>query len=307
MKFLIAVLTLCASLTAGYAQSCCCTGAGANYSILPNLDKHIIGLRYTHRNYYSETYSLNPELNGQVTNQYMNSLELFGRFNVAKRLQLSTFMPVNFVLQKSATGNEHAAGLGDMSFLLQYNVFNPALCNGKKYKQQLRLGIGTKLPSGQFVMNKDDLFSTNLQLGTGSIDFLFNAVYTYRYNSFGLNTTAAYKLNTVNNKSYRFGDKIQAGANFFYVFDVKDFQLMPMAGINYEHQASNKKEGRLLDYTGGDYLTTPVGFDIYYKQFAFSSTVSPAIMNRLNWTGENKNKFNIEVGVFYIFSTKTKS
>lgn len=301
----MAVILIISSYTA-YTQSCCCTGAGSNYSILPNLNKHIIGLRYTHRNFYSQTRSINPGLDGQVTDQYMNSLEIFGRFNVYERLQLSVFLPVNIISQQAASGKTSAAGAGDISLLLQYNVLNPMLCTGKVTKHQLRLGLGTKLPSGEFKMDANDLFSTNLQLGTGSIDFLANAIYTMRYKSFGFNASASYKLNTPNTREYRFGDRAQAGLSLFYIFEIKDVQLMPVAGINYEHQFENKMKGRLLDYTGGDYVNTLVGFDVYYKQFAFSSSVSPAVVNRLNWHGENRNRLNIEAGIFYNFSTNKK-
>lgn len=297
---------LVASVTNAYTQACCCTGAGANYSILPNLNKHIIGVRYSYKNYFSETQSLNPELNGTITRQHLNTLELFGRFNLTKRLQLSVFLPVSFIQQQSKISTDKTSGLGDMSFLLQYNLLDPLKCNGKKTKHQLRLGLGTKLPTGEFKMNADDLFSTNLQLGTGSIDFIGNAIYTFRYKEFGFNTSVSCKFNTTNNKGYRFGDKLQSGTNFFYVFDVKEVQLMPAVGFNYEHQFSNGKDGRLLDFTGGDFLSSVVGFDVYYKQFAFSSSVSPAMMNHLNWNGENKNRFNVELGVFYNFSTNSK-
>lgn len=304
MKSLFTVWIMLAFFSAAYSQACCCTGVGANYSILPNLDKHVMGLRYTHRTYFSETRSLNPELNGKVTNQYMNSVELFGRFNIYKRLQLSVFIPVNFISQHDTKGGaEKSTGMGDMSFLLQYNVLNPLKCNGKKWKQQLRLGAGFKLPSGEFKMGSDQMFATSLQLGTGSVDFIANAIYTFRLKGFGLNAGAGYKFNTTNPAGYRFGDKVQANANFFYVFDVKTLQVMPLVGFNYERQFFNRKNSRALNFTGGDFLTASVGLDVYYKQFAFSSTFSPAVMNRLNWNGENKNKFNVEAGVFYNFST----
>lgn len=297
---------LTASLAKTYSQACCCTGAGANYSILPNLNKHVIGLRYSYKNYFSETQSLNPDLNGNISTQHLNTVELFGRFNLKERLQFSVFIPVNFIQQKSAGELSKTSGLGDMSLLLQYNALDPLRCNGKKSKHQLRLGVGTKLPAGEFVINDDNSFKTNLQLGTGSIDFVTSAIYTFRFKNFGFNTSASYKLNTTNNKGYRFGDKVQSGINLFYVFDVKDVQLMPSAGFNYEHQLTNKKQGRELSFTGGDFLTTVVGFDVYYKQFAFSSAFSPALMNRLNWAGETKNKFNIEAGVFYNFLIQNK-
>ena len=303
MKYFIALLLLIAAAYEVHSQACCCTGAGANYSILPNLNKHVVGLRYTYRNYFSETTSLNPELDGGITNQQLNTVELFGRFNVINQLQLSVFMPVSFIQQQTKESKSFVAGLGDMSLLLQYNVLNPLRCNGKKSKHQLRLGVGVKLPSGDFSMNSSDMFNTNLQLGTGSVDFPFNAIYTYRIQNFGLNAIAGYRLNTANTKAYRFGNRVQAALNLFYIFDIKQVQLMPTAGVNYEYQCNNRMSGKILKYTGGHFITASMGFDIYYKQFAFSASLSPAVMNRLNWSGETQNRFNAEAGFFYNFST----
>jgi hypothetical protein len=306
MKFFLAVLMLVVSHTVVNGQACCCTGAGANYSILPNLNRHVLGMRYTYRSYQSVTNSLNPELDGNITNQQFHSLELFGRFNVYERLQLSVFLPYNFIAQQSPLGNSRADGLGDISFLLQYNILNPLLCTGRKDKHQLRLGAGVKLPSGHFKMDANDMFNTNLQLGTGSVDLPFNVIYTFRYEGFGFNTVVAYKFNTTNPQAYRFGDKLQGALNLFYVKDIKEVQLMPSIGFNYEHQFENRYKGKLLSYTGGDFATFAIGFDVYYKTLAFSSSFSPAVMNRLNWNGENRNRLNFEAGVFYNFSTKTK-
>jgi hypothetical protein len=303
VKVFYAMLLVTAAGLSTYAQSCCCTGAGANYSILPNLNRHIIGMRYSYRNFYNEVNSLNPDLDGKVMTQHLHTTELFGRFNLTEKLQLSALLPVNFIRQKNGNQVSNTTGLGDMSLLLQYQVLNPLRCNGNETKHQLRLGAGVKLPSGNFEMDKAGTFATNLQLGSGSVDFIGNAVYTLRYRKFGVNVLATYRYNTVNPEAYRFGDKAQAGASFFYVFDVSGITLMPQVGITYEHQFENRYNKKLLTYTGGSFLYTHAGFDVYYKNFAFSSAFTPALMNQLNWEGENKNRYNFEVGVFYNFST----
>lgn len=316
MRFLIIVLMLVASNKNSYTQACCCTSAGANYSILPNLNKQVIGLRYAYSNYITTTTTTHTHMMGgkemvmtdlgKAGTQTMNTLEMFGRFSLYKGLQLSVFVPVHVRAEKVDGQMQRTAGLGDMSFLLQYSLLNPLKCNGKETKHQLRLGAGAKLPSGEFKLNSKDLFSSSLQLGTGSVDFLMNAVYTLRFKKFGFNTTAAYKINTTNPQGYRFGNKFQAGTNFFFVLDVKEIKLMPSVGFNYEHQLKNTNQKLLLDYTGGDYMNASVGFDVYYKQFAFSSSITPAVMNKLNWTGESKSRFNVEMGVFYNFSITKK-
>jgi hypothetical protein len=233
----------------------------------------------------------------------MHIAEIFGRFNLRERLQLSVFIPVAYVQQTSKKSTTNKYGLSDMSLMLQYGLLNPLKCNGKNEKHQLRLGAGIKLPSGQFDKDPNGMFATNLQLGTGSLDLLFNAIYTYRINNFGFNLSAAYKLNTYNAQQFKFGDKLQTMLNWFYVFKVSELSVMPTVGVSYDFVLPSYNNKRTLDYTGGHFLNTSVGLDIYYKQFAFSSTVTPALMNKLNWSGELRNKLYLEAGVFYNFST----
>ena len=312
MKYFLIALMLTASVTSAYTQACCCTGAGANYSILPNLDKHVVGVRYTYSAYNTTVYStmhmnmsgmdmtmLGPGKPGKET---MNSIDFFGRFNLYKGLQLSVFLPVHVLTEKSEGKFQRTAGLGDMSFLLQYSLLNPLKCNGKKSKHQLRLGAGLKLPSGQFSMTPDGMFTTDLQLGTGSVDFLFNAVYTYRYNKFGFNLLSSYKLNTINTQQFRFGDKLKAGTNAFYVLaPSKTITLMPSAGVNYDYAFYNKQKKEKLTTTGGQYLNATAGIDVYYKHLAFSASVSPVLMSISNWEGEPYPLYSFETGIFYSF------
>lgn len=304
-RYLILLVWLTAIINSNmYAQSCCCTGAGSNWSILPNINKHTIGARYTYRSSYSiYPSSLNPEMNGKRTNEYMHTAEIFGRFRVHERLQLSVYLPVNIIQQNEAGKFSKSAGLGDMMFLLQASLLDPAKCNGRVSKHQLRVGAGLKLPSGQFSMDKNYMFTTNLQLGTGSVDFLFNAIYTYRFKQFGFNLLSSYKLNTYNPQQFKFGDKVQAGANLFYVFDIKEsgVQLMPTVGVYYDHNFSNRKAKDELGYTGGTFVTSTIGLDIYYKRFALSASFIPTAYNKLNWSGELKQKYAIEAGVYYNF------
>jgi hypothetical protein len=151
-------------------------------------------------------------------------------------------------------------------------------------------------------MTQDGMFTTDLQMGTGSVDFLFNAVYTYRYKKFGFNILSSYKLNTVNPQDFRFGDKVKAGANLFYVFNItKALSIMPIAGSNFEHDAYNAYKGAKLNYTGGEYLTATAGFDVYFKHLAWSTSISPVLMSISNWEGEPVPKLSFDTGLYYNF------
>ena len=135
------------------------------------------GVRYTYRSSYSiYPSSLNPEMNGRRTDEHMHTAEVFGRFKLHKRLQLSVYLPVNIIQQNEAGTFSKSAGLGDMMFLLQGMLLDPDKCYKGNSRHQLRVGAGLKLPSGQFKMDQNYMFTTNMQLGSGSLDVLFNAI-----------------------------------------------------------------------------------------------------------------------------------
>ena len=312
MKAFFLYLILFAACNEMYGQACCCNSSGGNYSVLPNMDKHIIGLRYTYSSYNATTFSTTEMvMNGtemvmvgpsKPTLETMQTLELFGRFNLPKRFLLSVFVPVHFLNEKSADGVSRLNGLGDLSLLLQYNVVDPKKCTGKKVKHQFRPGFGVKLPTGSFKMDSMGVFTNDLQMGSGSVDFLINVVYTLRYKKSGLNVISSYKKDLPNKEMFRFGDKLRFGTSCFYVANAtKNLVLVPVAGVDYDHVFYNSLHKLALTYTGGDYISAKTGIDIYYKSIAFSATVSPMLMSLLNWEGEPLERLTFETGLYYIF------
>jgi hypothetical protein len=317
MKTILMALMLLASCANIYSQACCCSSTGGSYNILPDIDKHVVGMRYTYSSYNSTTYAMmNMNMNGMdmtmmgagvPTNENMSTLDLFGRFALPKRFFISVFAPVHILDEKSTSGNQRTAGLGDLSVLLQYAVIDNHKCNGKISKHQLRLGAGVKTPTGKFSMTPDGMFTTDLQLGTGSFDFIFNAIYTYRYKQFGFNLLASYKKNLENAEGFRFGDKVKGGLEAFYIFNVSNgLQIMPKAGVSCDHSFFNIDQKQVLTYTGGENIIGSLGFDIYYKNIAFTTSVSPVLLSITNWAGEPYQRYSVETGLYYSFSNIIK-
>jgi hypothetical protein len=282
------------------AQSCCTTGAVCNYSILPNIDKHIIGTRYTYSQLSNITHSLNPELNGTKNTERVNTLELFGRFNLNKRFQLSVIIPITFVQQYSKIANQKSGGLGDITFMAQYAVIDAAKMITKKTKHQLRIGIGTKLPSGDFGKNEQNLYNTSIQPGTGSIDFIGNALYSFRYKKFGFNARAAYKLNTPNPQTFRYGDKIEDELSFFYVVTKGSLTLMPMAGIVYAHTFNNHNYRQPVYKSQTNLVTATVSLNANIGHITFEISAQPVLLSKVNAMAYNQ-QIAANAGLFYTF------
>lgn len=300
------------SCCSGGGSSCCTVAGGGGCSILPELDKHIIGINYSYSLYNTTTYPgmtmTMPGMDmtmfgpGVPTKGTMNTLQLFGRFNLPKRFQIAVSLPVHFLREQSDASTDRSAGLGDASVMAMYSVFSPTKFMGKKSKHQLRIGIGVKAPTGKFSMTSDGLFTTDLQLGTGSVDFLFNVNYTYRIQRFGFNISSSYKKNLANKDHYQFGDNLGEGLNAFYVCKLpKGFTLTPKVGATYNHMFYNVYDKEKLTGTGGEVLRATAGFDLYYKHFAFSTSMAPVLLSITNWEGESIPILSYEAGFFYSF------
>ena len=88
---------------------------------------------------------------GVPTGENMHTFDAFARFALPRRFYISAFIPVHVLQEQSSAGHSLTTGLGDISVLVQYAVFNDRKCTGKIMKHQLRLGAGiVKAPTGQF-------------------------------------------------------------------------------------------------------------------------------------------------------------
>lgn len=299
-KMMLCLCLLWLGIAESKAQSCCATGSGCNYSVLPDLDKHMAGLRWTYSQYENRNFSLIPEQNGIKNHEMVNTLEVFGRFNLPKRFQLSVFVPVTFIHQYSTLSDTHDRGLADMSLMAQYQILNPAKFGVGRVKHQLRAGVGLKLPTGKYQSGKKDLYNTSVQLGSGSVDVLLNVVYTLSYRKLVMSARAAYKVNTVNKYGFRFGDKTDAGVRFSYVVRAGKITLMPMVGTSYTYTQNNYNHRQPVYESYAHLFTATAGMEAYVKHFAFSLAVVPVVYNRV-FTMAYRQLMAAEVGAFYTF------
>lgn len=299
-KMMLCLCLIWLGIVDGKAQSCCATGSGCNYSVLPDLNKHMAGLRWTYSQYENRNFSLIPEQNGVKNHEMVNTLEAFARFNLPKRFQLSVFVPVTFIHQYSALSDTHDRGLGDMSVLAQYQILDPKKFGVGRVKHELRAGVGVKLPTGKYKTGKNDLYNTSVQLGSGSTDVLLSMIYSLSYRKLVMNARASYKLNTVNKYGFRFGDKAETGVRFSYVAKAGKITLMPMIGASYIYTQNNYNHHQPVYESYAHLLTANAGMEAYVKHFAFSVSVTPVVYNRV-FTMAYRQLVSTEVGAFYLF------
>jgi len=251
---------------------CGCAAGGSYFGILPQFHKQFIGLRYNFS--MEDTKHSAIEASGNYTaRDFYHSMELWGRFYPAKRLQVLAFVPFRLYQEKTGASSQWVAGLGDISVISDYAIINTGEDRTKKVKQTLMAGAGIKLPTGFYhAMHDGSLLDHNLQPGTGSTDFILNTMYTVRIRKYGLNADITGKLTSANNLQYRFGNRITSSLRAFYWANVHGYSLLPHVGILYDYSGNNYDKGKAVALSASDALFAGAGLDAYIKRMSFSLT-----------------------------------
>ena len=270
MKKTFLVITLVVITLYSYAcEICGCSSSNFYTGLLPNFKHRFIGMRYSHMRLHT---SLTNDTS-QFSNNYYQTVELWSGWNIGKKWQLLTFIPYHFNKQIDDDGKTFTNGIGDISFLANYQLFYNSSVNLKDQlvEQELYIGAGIKLPTGKFNIDVNDpsltVADVNAQIGTGSTDLLLNALYNIKISNFGINALINYKYNTAR-EGYKFGNKLIAGSFLYYRFHHRGMGISPNLGISYQHTSSNQLNTQKINYTGGYAITASIGAELTFKKMA---------------------------------------
>lgn len=269
MKKLISTFVLAISFCTVQACEICGCGLGNYYmGILPHFSHRFAGLRYQFHKFKTR---LNDDPS-QFSNDFYQTYELWTGWNLGKKWRLLTFVPLTINHQESDEGMENKSGLGDVALLASYKLLDKSLNNdGKRVVQQLWIGGGVKLPTGKFEFDPADpdmAAMANTQIGSGSTDFLVNAMYNVNVNKLGISTTVNYKINSANKEGYRFGNKLTANSFVSYAVPAgkSGVDFIPNAGLLFEHSGGNELENAKVNLTGGNLLLGSAGAELRFSK-----------------------------------------
>ena len=271
--FILTVVVSLISVEMIIACNVCGCGVGNyHYGILPQFRKNFVGIRYRHGSYTSK---LDGGHSASYSYETFQGAELWGRFYPAKRIQAFVFIPFNFNERREGINTKNLHGLGDVVISANYNLINTYDSTTTSLKHNLLIGGGLKLPTGEYRALENGLtVNQNFQLGTGSVDFLFNLIYTTRYKNIGVNAEFSYSLNSTNKDEYRFGDAARAGLTGFYIVSLDALTIMPNIGLSGEFFEDNKQFDEPFPDTGGWASMFNVGTEIYYRNLALGASYS---------------------------------
>jgi len=273
IKYLTLVFWLICLKDPAVACDVCGCSVGGNYlGILPQYRQHFIGVRYDYQSFTSEHPPLFGGDDRIVSSEYFQTEEIWGRFYPHPRVQVFAFIPFHQYKKTEDGVTTLNEGLGDVSVLVNYVLINSGDSIKNSVKHRLQFGGGIKLPTGRNNMgseNEDPI--ANLQPGTGSYDFLFNAIYTIRYKKFGLNNEFSYRINTASNRDYKFGNRVNIASQVFYWQNLGGLTFLPQAGFRYEYADMdyiNYPQKELQDLSGGSRYLATAALDLYIGSFS---------------------------------------
>ncbi|TLV03926.1 hypothetical protein [Dyadobacter luticola] len=270
------ILSLCLLLAFSFNSMACdicgCANSGSYFGLLPQSHKSVIGLRYQHLNFVTHRDSKVLR-----TDESFNIGEVYARFFPVKRVQVMAFVPYRTDKQVTSADVKKQNGLGDITVLANYNLFNTFMDNENSgsFSHTLMVGGGIKLPTGNFKFDENntlEVANANFQLGTGSTDFILSAFYTVNKDQWGFATNISRKFNTTNSQDYRFGNQLYGTVDLYRSFQIGKISLTPSVGVYGEHAAHGVQKGEVLEITGGKMLNATAGVTFFSNKWTLGIT-----------------------------------
>ena len=228
-------------------------------------------------------------------------MDVWGKFYVNRKLQIAVNIPIEFNDYRfDEKVQTEVQGLGDISALGIYQVYNTKADTNNNWRQRFSLGGGVKLPTGNFKeLQNGDLIEEDLQLGSGSLDFILLSSYQVRYKKLGLRGLFTYKINGKNNLDYSFANGLNLSGALFYQWNAWGKNtLIPEAGIYYEEAERDTRGSEVVMNTGGKVLFATYGVKVVRMPFIFEFNYQYKMDENLNDV-QMPNNHRYIVGITY--------
>jgi hypothetical protein len=278
MKKLAVIVIAVICFSKANACDICGCGVGGNYiGILPEFNQHVFGLRYR-LNSLTTHIGTGGNTTYLTTEEIYQTIELWGGWNIGKKFRVMAAVPYAFNERSNQGVSNRKDGVGDISVNGYYQLFNTqkVMPGGKALVQTFWAGAGLKLPTGRYTDEDKQNTSQNtnlFQLGTGSVDFAFNAMYDLQWQNAGLNISGTYKMNSDNKYDYNYGNKVNSSAQLYYKFRVKEkLTIAPNAGMVYENSKKDIDNKIMVDVSGGNLLQGSLGVETAVKKLSIGAS-----------------------------------
>lgn len=295
MKKILVICLLLVSVS-GFSCDSCGSASAGGMGFSSMLDNNFVGLRYFNQSYSSKDGIF---ANSPWIDENFNTLQAWARIPLTKRIQVSALVPYHFNERTLNTGTQNISGLGDMTVLGLYTIYETQK-DSTIFVHKFNAGGGIKMPTGKFKeVNNIGTINQSFQLGTGSWDYLLVTEYVIKKKNLGLNTMLNYIFKTENEKNYQYGDQFNYAGTLFYLFELKnEAKIAPQLGIAGEVYQTNKQHGLSLPNTAGDIVFGKLGIEAGKDKFSIGANLMLPINQHLS-NGNMEANYRWSVNVNY--------
>lgn len=295
-------IMLLANVELSACDVCGCNINGHQFGILPLFQKHFVGIRYKYNSFRSTHPPLFSNETVTFSNEYFSTIDIWARYNLGQRWQVFGYLPYQYSKKVEDGVSSSNDGIGDLTLLAMYNLINQKRSEDRHWVQNLQIGGGLKLPTG----NNDFLDQNNdwipgIQTGTGSVDLLVNANYVIRFDAVGLSLEASYRHNTKDkDHDFKYGDRWVSGLRGFYIFTFGSSSIMPSFGASLDYAKRDFHEGAWVDLSGGYFVSGQIGIDYFIKNVMFGIQYAPVIQQDVAFGNLKANpKFHVQCALSF--------
>ncbi len=305
-KILLILLITCFFGSKIVACDICGCGVSSYYNgILPDFKKKIIGFRYRFNSLKTHIGLSGVESYLTTVERYQTA-EFWGGWNIGNRFRIMSSIPYSFNERNNQGNSTKKEGIGDITFTGYYLIYKQekTVLSNLRLGQSLWIGGGIKLPTGAYnpAEKQGSTQNSNLfQLGTGSLDYMANAMYDLRLQDVGININASYKMNSSNNHDYRYGNKLSTAAQCYYKFrPLHNLSIAPNVGVVYEKGVTDFSNGFNVDISGGNITIGTIGIETAFDKLSFGgSWQTPLSQNLANGFVKSNNRLMVHVSMSF--------
>ncbi len=280
---------------------CGCGNSNFQVGILPTYSNAFIGVRYSYSNF--NTLSTDGT---QFSHDYFHTTEIWGGYKVGK-FQIMGFLPYITSHKLSDDGDINKSGIGDLLVLGNYEMFSVTKVGSESQKSlsnALWLGGGIKFHTGQSTVDVNDPDFTvgdfSSTPGTGSTDYILNAMHNLIIGNNGLVTNMAYRINTVNTQQFQYGNRIYLNAAYFHSWSAGSFIIRPSAGLNLVVNETNRYQGQDVADSKGYILSGMAGLNLQRDKLGLLVNGFLPVTQDL-FVGQTQFKQRVSVALTYSF------
>lgn len=270
-----------------FCDACGCAAGNGSSGFESLLNPQFIGIKYFAQHYKAKENLFVDDL---TQDQYFNTVQLWGKIPVTKKLSIYGSIPFQFHTKNTSQGDISISGIGDASLMGIYE-----LIKSKDSFHQINGGLGVKIPLGKFDEKGITGVNPSFQLGTGSWDYQLAVSYKFQKDRLALLINTDYTIKTENKKHYQFGNQWNYSATGFYrLWNNTNSIFSGKIGLQGEVFDWNRQFSEVMPKTAGSALYGKAGFEVSVSKFSLGTELMlPAYTNLAGGDIEARSRFSL--------------